>query len=888
MTDLTDFMVEKEDDFYHSRISRNRIYRKKLQQIDQNFIKEIESCMAHQFRYYQKEAMVIFDFLYKIPVSKSIFKEELYEKSFAKEEIPFYGFEMATGSGKTLLIGALIIYLFKTENYKNFLIITPSTEIYKKTINNLDVMSKKSIFSQSIEFKFNVVNGDNFINKSSNYDEDSDFNVFIFNIQKFFERTTGILKVDKEWEESYWKDKLGNTITFREFLKSNRLVIITDEAHHYQNIQIKGREQTSGKIIISLEPELVLEFTATAITEEEAKDRRTQKIIYKFPINKFISDGYGKRARAYGYSSVEEKSKGPEITKDDKNKFLVSYMIHLVKKIALKQENFKPILLIRARNIEHADNLYKWVKNELNGETKLIENIHKEIVEGEKFVITALIKKYISLDYFKESIAKLPKLSFVYHSQNENDKEIIDKVNTIETNDQEVLIQIKKLEEGWDIKNPYTILILSISKGDRKNYIKQLIGRGVRLFRESRIHDGVTGFLRNQQEILHIVCERGGNFEDFIKEIRKELGLTSSSFKPEIYVEQKTNKTIAEFEKYNDLELPIIEIYQKTSISPIELLNDITFKNLKLDLFVDNNTYTDKGEKYWKIIDIAGGSEEELTGRTVLKLEEAEYKNDKLKFKASEIKKMVSSIITSQKLLPSHVSIKSKLTNTLNEFNHKIIKYVIRNYDSRKLYIKKLQQLIVKHIVNVLDNYFNIKEKIKKKTLKKLFPEEPISIEKSSEKGVLLNVKKKDYVNANRTDFVHILITDFKKSYYKYNWFESSHEFKLAYQLDGLNDVEFWIRNKRNYYQEYGVGNKYYPDFIVKSGPDLYIIEVKGTYYLKNAKTQKEINILKKLRSKGYKTLFLTDNTIDTKIFKQARNFKSIFINDDLEHLSYT
>lgn len=877
MPDLTDFMVDKGDDSYYGRLSIDEIYLEILPQTEQDFINEIERFMAHNFRYYQKEALSIFDYFYRISRDLYSFKEELYEKNFAEGKIPFYGYEMATGSGKTLLIGSSLIYLNRYENLKNFLIITPTTEIYKKTINNFDLMNKKCIFSQSLELKYNVITGDNFTNKSSNYDESADFNVYIFNIQKFFERSTGILKVDKEWEESYWKDKLGNTISFRNFLRDKKLVIITDEAHHYQNIQTKGREQTSGKIIISLQPELILEFTATAVTEDQAKDRRSQKIIYKYSIDKFISDGYGKKVRAFGYTSAEEKGSGPQITEDDKKKFLVSYLIHLLKKGALEEEIFKPILLIRARNIEHAENLNKWIKNELIGENELIENSYKEIISGEKFVITALIKRYISLDYFKERVTELPKISFTYHSDNETIKEVKEKINTIEKNNQEVLIQIKKLEEGWDIQNPYTILILSISKGKRKNYIKQLIGRGVRLFREKRIHDGLSGFLRNQQEILHVICEKGGNFDGFVKEIRKELGLSRSSFQPELFVEQKTNKTIAKFEKFNELQLPIIEIYRKASINAVELVNNINYKNLKLDLFLDNNTYTEHGERFWKIDEKAGGIEEDITGKTVLKINgKNNYKREVLKFKTHEITTMISNIILSQSLLPSHTSVKDKLGIVLEELNSKGIKYVISTSQSRKNNVNKLKRKIASHISNVLDNYFNTEIKIRKEALKLLFPEEKFSIEKTSEKGLVVNVKEKAYVDANKEDFLHLHITGFNKSYYEYNWFESSHEFKLAYQLDSIKDVEFWIRNKRTYYLEYGVGNKYYPDFVVKIGTDLFIIEVKGSYYLKYAKTKKEMEMLRHLRSRGYKTMFLLDKKIDRLIFKKAKSFNDV------------
>ena len=66
MPDLTDFMVEKEDDSYYGRLSIDKNYLEILPQTEQNFIKEIERFMAHNFRYYQKEALSIFDYFYRI------------------------------------------------------------------------------------------------------------------------------------------------------------------------------------------------------------------------------------------------------------------------------------------------------------------------------------------------------------------------------------------------------------------------------------------------------------------------------------------------------------------------------------------------------------------------------------------------------------------------------------------------------------------------------------------------------------------------------------------------------------------------------------------------------------------------------------------------------
>jgi len=237
MPDLSNFGVEIAGGSFYERLKMDETYKKMLQQIDQKFIAEIDGYMAHDFRYYQKQSLTAFDFFQKAHREQYVFKDELYEREFADGTIPFYGFEMATGSGKTLLIGALILYLYKYHNYKNFLIITPGTTIYDKTISNFDMMSTKCVFSNYIDIKYNIVTGDDFTDKSSNYDEDAEINIFIFNIQKFFDRTTGTLRIDKEWEESFWKDKLGNTISFRKYLKNEKLLIITDEAHRYQKFR---------------------------------------------------------------------------------------------------------------------------------------------------------------------------------------------------------------------------------------------------------------------------------------------------------------------------------------------------------------------------------------------------------------------------------------------------------------------------------------------------------------------------------------------------------------------------------------------------------------------------------------------------------------------------
>src|SRR5690242_8831143 len=87
----------------------------------------------HSLRYYQTEALYVLDYLLGVPPNK-VEKKALIEviDEEARITAPFLGFEMATGSGKTMLMGASIFYIFQKYGIHNFLIITPaSTDIYQ-------------------------------------------------------------------------------------------------------------------------------------------------------------------------------------------------------------------------------------------------------------------------------------------------------------------------------------------------------------------------------------------------------------------------------------------------------------------------------------------------------------------------------------------------------------------------------------------------------------------------------------------------------------------------------------------------------------------------------------------------------------------------------------
>lgn len=220
----------------------------------------------HRLRYYQTEALYLLDYFYRLYKSEKHKKgmpgykstsliDDLTEKIDDKIEAPFIGYEMATGSGKTMLMGACIYYLNKAFNIDNFLIIAPSSlDIYQKTIRNFEVKNYDSIWADDTPFKFNLITGDDYKDHHLFHDENEP-NIFVFNIDKFGANATN---TERQFESSIWKDESGNTVSIKKYLQNKRLAIITDEAHHTQ-----GR--TSLNIIKKFTPEIVLEFTATSM-----------------------------------------------------------------------------------------------------------------------------------------------------------------------------------------------------------------------------------------------------------------------------------------------------------------------------------------------------------------------------------------------------------------------------------------------------------------------------------------------------------------------------------------------------------------------------------------------------------------------------------------------
>ena len=876
---------------FNKKLNQNPNYVKYKQDDEKPFLDELQIFMSHNFRYYQKEALLALDYFFKLP-DDDWFKRVLFEE-VQESRVPFYGFEMATGTGKTLLIGATILYINTVLNIKNFLIILPSTEIYQKTLDNFNQASSKYVYSKKLNKKINLITAENYKDRRSDFLQDADLNIFIFTIQSFFEREKkgAVLNVDKPWESSPWSIN-GNTVSLRDYLKNKDLVIITDEAHHYQKFRVSRGNKGSLDVIKEFIPLAVLEFTATAVSASVNEARRSQKIIYEYGLRRFIEDGYGKKIRAFGYSGSIDASNSSDVTVDDLKKLLISFMIHLVKKKAmlpLGSDGIKPIVVVRARDTTHADKLWEKLRDFQSYD--LINETFKELLSGPKYDITELIRKNVTLEELEGFVRRAPDISFVYHSNNDKDPNILSKIRNIENNEQEIIIQVKKLEEGWDLLNPYTILILhNDTSGTVKTYVKQMIGRGVRLFREKRIHGDLSGLLEEQQEILHVVTNRGSSFDQFIKSIREEMGLSSDTFKEETKREEIKNIIQPKFERAFSETVPIFELRRNLSIRQQDFFEELTYDGLQFPQWVAENTRIENGYRFFTFADTEKATEIDLLQNERLDRGVHSNKLSDLTIDINEIVKFVRKMVDSTPILPSSEIIKEKLVESINNLNSQKLAYY-KDGGSRGILVNGIFERIKAHLDKIIHAKFENKLSEKRESLSSVFPDTKIIAEYSAQNNSPLNLKRWNEFgiikDVKRDDLLSKEIDGFEKSWYKYNSFDSGQEFRLAITLDSLDSVDFWIRNRRQLSIPYGY-HKYYPDFLVKSGGIFFLIEVKGSDKLETPRTKKELALVNMINTSGNSNLrgiFFQDQTVDRKLFEHSKSFADLISNSDTNRL---
>ena len=488
-------------------IFENPIARKELSQVDlPNYL--IDN-LGHSIREYQEEA----------------FKRYIYlstEDFDGKPPKPVHLlYNMATGSGKTLVMAGLILYLYE-KGHRNFLFFVNSNNIIKKTKDNfLNPQASKYLFQDKI-----VVEGKEVLIKEvENFDESDNQNINI----KF--TTIQQLHIDLN-------NTKENSVTYEDF-KDRKMLLIADEAHHLSsatrnNGDLFGSwEGTVLEILNQNLENILLEFTATLdYGNKDIIDKYENKVIYKYDLAQFRNDKFSKEINLIRSEY------------DEKERILQALILNLYRQelATANNVNLKPVILFKAkRTIRESE------ENKIKFHNLIDELTSVDIDRIKKTATISVVQK--AFTFFKcnnissSEISKRVKSNFKAENciSANNDQEAEKNqtlLNTLEDENNPVraVFAVQKLNEGWDVLNLFDIVRLYEGRDGRagnpgKTTISeaQLIGRGARYF-PFTLEEGQDKFTRkyddnfeNDLKILEELYYHAKEDSKYISELKKAL-----------------------------------------------------------------------------------------------------------------------------------------------------------------------------------------------------------------------------------------------------------------------------------------------------------------------------------------------------------------------------
>jgi len=354
-------------------------------------------------------------------------------------------FSLATGVGKTRLMGAFIAYLHLEHGINNFFVMAPNLTIYKKLIDDFTPNTRKYVFKGISEFATDapeIITGDNYEAKAGSlFEQLLRCKINIFNISKINSEVRGgnsprIKRLSEYIGESYF-----------EYLAAlPDLVLIMDESHRY-------RASAGVRAINELKPVLGLELTATPYTGTTTQNRIYFKnVVLDYPLGKAMADGFVKEPAVVTRQDFDPNGMSQEAI--EQLKLEDGVRMHEQTKVLLETyarergaQIVKPFILVVCQDTTHADEVQKQIQSDT-------------FFEGRYKSKVITVHSNQSGDIEDASLARLLNVE----SPNEPT---------------EIVIHVNKLGEGWDVTNLYTIVPLRAAAAPR--LIEQTMGRGLRL-----------------------------------------------------------------------------------------------------------------------------------------------------------------------------------------------------------------------------------------------------------------------------------------------------------------------------------------------------------------------------------------------------------------------
>jgi hypothetical protein len=364
----------------------------------------------------------------------------LFSEAFPKwvfpHSSPEFTFHLATGVGKTRLIGAIIAYLYLSGDAKNFMIISPRTEIVRKFLTVCTPGDANYIFVDQALIEYpSLFNGEQSV---TDYTQSRLFgggpNIWVLSPQAF-SANNARLKTTSESD-------VCSPVEY--FSKLDDLVIFFDESHHLGLDDVDDSVWRSE--LNALDPRMIIGTTAS-VSENQ------NNIIYSYDLKTCLNEHkYTKFVRMI-------PDKKPEMLSDEEyDHVTLKFGLNLLSQKQGYLDNFceinnvskkvKAVMLVACESIEHAEAITKWLQGFL-GSKDAVLLVHSKLNESE-FV---------------------PKLK------------LIEDINS----PIKVVVNVAMLNEGWDVSNIYVITPLRAMAST--TLVTQIMGRGLRLPFGSQVND---------------------------------------------------------------------------------------------------------------------------------------------------------------------------------------------------------------------------------------------------------------------------------------------------------------------------------------------------------------------------------------------------------------
>ncbi|CAH1705210.1 Type III restriction-modification system DNA endonuclease res [Lactobacillus delbrueckii subsp. delbrueckii] len=419
--------------------------------------------LKHQLRPYQKQAL---------------FNLNWTQRDADNNKYNHLMFNMATGSGKTDLMAAIVLYMYGEYGYRNFLFVSNTNAVVEKAKENfLNETGGKYLFSQPINIdgkRISIKDVNHFSNQMSN----DTIQMKLTTVQSLSNELLSIRE---------------NGLTFDD-LENQKIVILADEAHHFNASTKKDKltqhtwEALLDKIRQANSANRQFEFTATIdVDKEEVYQKYRDKIIYKYELDKFMGEGYSKSVYRL------------QANNSDKEKMLNAVLLSQYRKRLAKKHNiadFKPVILFKSNLVKVSKQAQAEFLQLIKGLTA--SDLTQFIADQLKITHSEALRH--TYEYWKnvdmtEAVSEIKRDFERKTSVNVNDtasegilgdKADFKKLNTLEdpNNPIRTIFAVAKLTEGWDVLNLFDIVRIGEQSTTlmQTNSEAQLIGRGARYY----------------------------------------------------------------------------------------------------------------------------------------------------------------------------------------------------------------------------------------------------------------------------------------------------------------------------------------------------------------------------------------------------------------------